>query len=348
VPAAEAGFFPLDQQLELLAGHFSAGVVRWGAYLAGLGPFEQAARVLAEIGQVAVSASSVWRRTQAVGEQFQRQEEEERRQAMALPEAGAPPSRGPDERRMALSMDGMMVHIRQEGWKELKLGAIGEVVVRAGADPQTQERVALAHVVAVSYAAYLGGPERFGELLWAEAQRRGWEQARDRQTLGDGALWIWHQVRLHFPNSWQLVDWYHAKQHLAEAARLLKGEPGLAYERWLNSRATTLYQGQAQAIAGELEQATPATPQGAADLRREAGYFRDNAKRMNYLEMREEEWLLGSGMVEAAAKQYQSRLCGPGMRWSRSGAQFLLPIRTAILNDRFHERFRQAHFSPPV
>jgi hypothetical protein len=52
-------------------------------------------------------------------------------------------------------------------------------------------------------------------------------------------------------------------------------------------------------------------------LEREAGYFHDNQRRMNYLEMREAEWPIASGMVESSAKQFKARFCGPGMRWSR-------------------------------
>ena len=78
-------------------------------------------------------------------------------------------------------------------------------------------------------------------------------------------------------------------------------------------------------IAAELEQATPAKPEWAEDLKREAGYFRQHQHRMNYLEMREEDWIIGSGMVEGGAKRYQARLCGPGMRWSRKGAENLTP-----------------------
>ena len=68
---------------------------------------------------------------------------------------------------------------------------------------------------------------------------------------------------------------------------------------------------------------------------------------MNYLEMREEEYVIGSGMVEGAAKQYQARLCGPGMRWSRPGAQHIIPIRTAILSGRFSDVWQKVYNSPP-
>jgi hypothetical protein len=312
-------------------------------------PYRQAEAILIEIGQVALPATSIWRRLQQVGSEFARQEQAERAQATALPEKWDPPSRAEkSDQRMGVAMDGFMVHLRSEGWKEMKLGAVFELALRQQRDERTGERGPMAHAVHVSYAAHLGGPEVFGDLVFTEARRRGWEQAQDTQVIGDGAVWIWNQAAVHFGESRQLVDWYHAKQHLAEAARLFKGEGTPAYTLWFDSRETALYQGHAERIAGELEQASPAKPESAEALQREAGYFRQHQQRMNYLEMREEDWVIGSGMVEGGAKRYQARLCGPGMRWSRKGAENLTPVRTAILSGRFAERWNTAQNLPPV
>jgi hypothetical protein len=284
---------------------------------------------------------------------------------------------------MGVALDGAMMYILQEGWKEVKVGTVFEIAVGPTTDERTGEVVPLAHAVHNSYVAHLGGPEALGELAWTEARRRGWEQAQDTEVLGDGAVWIWNQAALHFPDSHQLVDWYHGKQHLTAGGQALKGADTLAYQRWLNSRETLLYQGQAARIAAELaaaagppasepataaplspDTATPSTatarppgqdtapPTAAAALthedvlRREAGYFERNQHRMNYLEMREEEWPIGSGMVESAAKQYKARFCGPGMRWSRPGAAKLLPVRSAILSHRFDDVWAQAYNAP--
>jgi hypothetical protein len=244
-------------------------------------------------------------------------------------------------------MDGMMVHVRQEGWKELKVGAVFDIEVRLGKDEQTHEPVPMAHAIRNSYVAHLGGPEVFGEMVFAEARRRDWEQAQDTQVVADGAVWIWNQADLHFGRSRQLVDWYHADQHLAAAAKLFKGEGTPACQLWFNRRETALYQGHAERIAGELELAANELPNVADGLRREAGYFREHQHRMNYLEMREEEFVIGSGMVEGGAKQYQARLCGPGMRWSRAGAERIVPIRTAIQSGRFADVWQQVYNSPP-
>jgi len=324
-------------------------VARQAVWLSGLVPFEQAEAILQEIGQVNISRCSIWRRTQLWGEKLAGLEEAERAQANALPELWQPPSRAEEaDRRLGAAMDGMMVHIRQEGWKELKIGAVFDLEMRMGKDAHTREPVQMAHAVHNSYVAHLGGPEVFGVMLYAEARRRGWEQAQDTEVVGDGAVWIWNQADLHFGHSRQLVDWYHAEEHLANAAKVYKGEATPAYRLWYNSHETALYQGHADRIAHELEQAANELPKAADDLRREAGYFHEHQHRMNYLEMREEDWVIGSGMAEGAAKQYQARLCGPGMRWSRTHVEHLIPIRTAILSGRFADVWRTVYTSPPA
>lgn len=340
--------FPLQSQLKQCDEGWSEGISRQAVWLGGLVPFGQAARILQEIGQVNISRCSIWQRSQVWGAKFKTLEASARVKATALPEKWQPPSRQVEpDRRMGVAMDGLMVHIRKEGWKELKAGAVFDIAVRLSKDAQTHEPVQMAHAVRNSYVAHLGGPDVFGEMVYAEARRRNWEQAQDTQVIADGAVWIWNQADLHFGRSRQLVDWYHADQHLAAAGKLLKGEGTPAFQLWFHKRETALYQGHAERIACELEQAASALPHVADGLRREAGYFREHQHRMNYLEMREEEYVIGSGMVEGGAKQYQARLCGPGMRWSRAGAEHLIPIRSAILSDRFADVWRKVYNSPP-
>jgi hypothetical protein len=349
VLTAKVGFFPLGPQLDVVAEHLTPDFARQAVWLAGLVPYRQAEAILAEIGQVTLPATSIWRQLQQAGSQFAVLAEAERVQALALPEKWDPPSRtAQSDQRLGVALDGFMIHLRDEGWKEMKLGAVFALAARLGRDERTGEWGLVPHAIHVSYAAHLGGPEVFGELVFTEARRRGWEQAQDTQVIGDGAVWIWHQAGLHFGNSRQLVDWHHAKQHLAEAARLCKGEGTPAYTRWFNSRETALYQGHAERIACELEQATPAKPEWAEALQREAGYFRQHQHRMQYLEMRENNWVIGSGMVEGGAKRYQARLCGPGMRWSRPGAEHVTSVRTAILSGRFAQSWQAAQNLPPL
>ncbi|MFZ0060584.1 MAG: hypothetical protein WAL47_00950 [Pyrinomonadaceae bacterium] len=342
------GFFPLDEQLAVSARVWSEGVERLAVWLSGaVSSFALVEEVLAQVGQVSLSCASIWRVTQAAGQQFQALEAVERVRANALPAQWTPPSRAEvSDQRMGVALDGVLVNLRTEGWKEVKLATVFDLVLTSTPKPQTQEAVERAQAVHTSYVAHLGGPETLGELAWAEARRRGWEQAQDSQVLGDGAVWIWQQAALHFGTSQQTVDWYHALQHLTEAARLLKGEGTPAFTRWRTRSETLLYQGQAARIADALDQA--ATRPGSEGLAREAAYFRTHQRRMNYLELRENGWLIGSGVVESGAKQIKARFCGPGMRWSRKGAEHLLPIRTAVMSHRFDATWAAAKNLPPL
>lgn len=344
----KVGFSPLDQQLEVAGRQWSEGVEREAVWLSGaVSSFGLVTEVLERIGGIAMSRASTWRVTQTAGKQFEAVEVAARARATALPEQWTPPSRAEvSDQRMGVALDGAIIPIRNEGWKEVKLGTVFEIAVEPEQDATTGDLVELAHAHNVSYVAHLGGPEIIGEMTWTEARRRGWEQAQDTQVLGDGAVWIWNQAALHFGESHQTVDWYHAKQHLNEAARLLKGEDTLACRRWLSSRETLLYQGQAARIAKELHQAAGAL--NAPALAREAAYFQTNQRRMNYLELREAAWPIGSGMVESGAKQIKARFCGPGMRWSRQGAERLLPIRTAVMSKSFDAIWNTAKSLPPT
>lgn len=329
---------------------WSEGLEREMVWLSGaVSSYGLTEEVLSRIGQLRVSDTSAWRVSQVVGRQFQRMSEKESCAANALPQRGEEPTVKPTERvRMGVALDGFIFNIRHEGWKECKMSTVYEVAVQAGVDADTGERVERAHAVKQSYVAQLGGPEAIGEMTWSEAQRRGWEQVSDSQVLGDGAVWIWHQAALHFGDSHQLVDWYHAKSHLTQAAKLLYTEDSSAYTRWFNQHETLLYQGHADSIANHLLAAAKNSQANAQALSSSAAYFQNNHLRMNYLEMRELEWPIGSGMVESGAKQYKVRFSGPGMRWSRSGAQNLLPIRSAILSHRFDLLFAAAKALPPT
>lgn len=316
--------------------------------LSALMPYEQVAETLERIGQIPISASTAWRLAQERGERFRQREEMERRAANALPseEGRSERRRHRKGKRMGVAMDGGMIPIRGEGWKEVKVGAVFEVARRQVVDEETRERVEVGCAVKQSYVAHLGGPEAFGEKLWAEASRRGWKGSWETEVLGDGAVWIWNLAADHFYDSYQVVDWYHAREHLAYAASLLKGEGTEEARQWRKQRETTLYQGHALRIAQELEGEAERRPQQAEELQREAGYFRNNARRMNYMEMREEGWVIGSGAVESGVKQIKERFAGPGMRWSRIGAERLLPVRTAVMSQRFDQIWSELYALP--
>ena len=342
------GLFPLDEQLNLRVKHWSEGVLKLVVWLSGIVTYEQVEEILAKVGQVDVSDSSAWRQAQDLGAGFQSIAEAERVRSYLMPGRwGAPCKQAEPKGRMGVAMDGGMMHIRDEGWKELKVGSLFDVEERPTRDKETGDWIDQAHAVNNSYVGHLGGPEIYGQMVWAEATRRDWDQAADTEVIGDGAAWIWNLALDHFYNSRQVVDWYHATEHLAEAARLLEDEGGTAEKRWYNRRETRLFQGDALGIAQGLEAAARDRPAVGKDLQRQAGYFLKNQRRMNYQELREDGWAIGSGMVESAVKRFKARFTGSGMRWSRSGADRLIPVRAAIMSRRFDDLWHDAYNSPP-
>ena len=246
---------------------------------------------------------------------------------------------------MGAAMDGAMVHIREEGWKELKVGSLFEVGVQAVKDKETGAWTTVPQAQHNSYVAHLGGPAHFGELMWAEAQRRRWDLALDTQVVGDGAAWIWNLTNLHFGESHQVIDWYHAKEHLVAATRLLHPDENSSYERALKQYETLLFQGHARQLGDFFSNHD--SESSSEPLKQEAQYFLNNHRRMNYMELREGLWLIGSGMVESEAKQFKHRFTASGMRWSREGLENIIPIRAAVMSDDFHNLWNRT-FHPPL
>lgn len=345
--AVSRAFFPLDEQLRLWDASWSEALAKYAVWLCGLMVDDQAEQVLQQIGGFAISDTSIWRRAQAWGKQFQAVEAARTAAANALP-SRAEITRGahPTSADMGVAMDGATICLREEGWKELKVGCVFEVALRPEWDQESGETVERAHAIHNSYVALLNGPAKFGQLVWAEACRRGLPQARDRVVLGDGAHWIWNLAQEHFEDSFQLVDWYHAKEHLYQAGHTAFGDGSSAAQRWVKGMEIPLYQGRAWYVAGVIQLLAEEHAAAAEALRTEAGYFRENQRRMQYLELREEGFPIGSGMVESACKQFRARFVGAGMRWSRDGAERLLPIRAAILGDCFNEVWTLAYKSP--
>lgn len=309
-------------------------------WLSGQVSYEAATVILEKVGGIHLSDSTAWRTTQHWGEQMKTQEEQAAEAAQQKPVETMLPVR---EDRLGAAMDGVILYVRGEGWKELKVGCIFAIEPRTVRDERIDEDVVVGHAVQQSYVAHLGPPQPFGEKLFAEARRRNWLQVQFTQVLGDAAAWIWNLADEHFAGSQQTVDWYHAKQHLFAACHAIHPEGSQAAQRWMNKHSELLYQGHAQQIAQALH--TIAEQHVGAD--QEAGYFETNHQRMNYMEMREQGWVIGSGMIESGGKQFKTRFAGPGMRWSRAGAERLLPIRSAILGDQFDQRWQTVYNSPP-
>ncbi len=341
------GFFPLDDQLGVAEQRCSEQVAKHAVWLCGQVDDDFAEEVLSKIGGVHLSDTSIWRQEQHWGEQICLNETLRVEAAHALPLRGqVGPTAFRDAQTRGVAMDGAKIFVREEGWKELKAGCVFEIALQPEIVTETGETEWYAHAVNTSYLGVLGGPERFGEHLWAEALRRRVPEAHDSVVCGDGAPWIWNLALEHFGDSRQVVDWYHATEHLYKAAHLAFGEGSGEAIRHAKALETPLYQGHAPQVAATLREWAAEFPSAAKTLQGEAGYFENNRRRMQYLELREDGFPIGSGMVESGCKQFRARFDGAGMRWSREGAERMIPVRAAIMSGRFDEVWRDAYSSP--
>jgi Transposase len=327
VHSAGTDIFPLDEQWGIRGHLYSDGLTKQMVWISGVLPYEQCQQAFERLAERPMPKSSIWRESQRHGERLRIYVEQQQEQ-VSLERVTIPDSRYDHEQRKGLSMDGGMVNIREEGWRELKVGATFEIEMRLERNPQTQELDEMAHAVDTAYTAVLGSKDEFTPALSALAVAHDLPTARERVVVSDGAAWIWNVAEDVCPDARQIVDWFHAVQHLVQAAQALYPDESLLSQRmaWLRTHKEHLYMGRIHIIIAALCKCQ------REDL---AGYFEQHQRRMQYLEFREEGFPIGSGTIESGVKQFKQRLCGTGMRWSRTHAQRMLVIRSAVLGHDF-------------
>ena len=346
----KTGHFPLDHQLGLWDKHWSPELSKQLVWLSGVSPsFEKAAEIGERIGQLSVSDSSIWRQVEKWGEQLAAVEKaEQERGTSDITREERQQMKQPTAAGMGVAMDGAAIYIRDEGWKELKVGTTFDIELSPTKNRESGAWETKAHAINNQYVAHLGEPEGIGKMTWAMARKRGWYNTVKKEVLGDGAAWIWKQAVYRFADSRHILDWYHGAEHLGTAARLLYPRNETQRNAWYEQQKNALFSGKAKQVAEDLIVAATKKPWSMVDtILTEALYFDNNEERMQYQKMQSDGYLIGSGVVESGCKQYKARFCGTGMRWSRDGAERLMPIRSAVMSNSFDSAWKSAYHSPP-
>jgi hypothetical protein len=329
------GWSPVDHTLGLAPrARLSAGLGEWLARLGAEVDFAEAQEWLARLTGLQVAKETVRPQTVRQGAALEQAQQAASRAVERTRESLLPVDAAPGQ--LVVETDGVMVLYRQTGWHEVKIGLV------AGWQEDTLR--------APSYVAAREAAAAFGERLLAEAARRGaleivrWAGGRtgaglavlrDVLVLGDGARWIWTLAAEHFSERRELVDFYHASQHLWTVARALYGEGTPQAQEWGSARCHELRHEGVEPVRAALRKARATTPEGRRLLRRERGYFRTNAARMDYPAAKAVDLPLGSGAVESLARHLvQLRLKRPGARWSPAGAQAILTLRAHLKSGR--------------
>ncbi len=337
------GQSPRDRELDVEGTEFSPGVRRMMAAVGADASFEQGREQLELLAGLEVTAKAVERQAEAVGADIEAGELKEihRAKQLDLPEVCAPAAPV-----FYIEMDGTGVPVtkrEREGrpgkiegqparTREVKLGCVfTQTTTDKEGRPVRDED-------STSYIAAIESAEQFGLRLYTEAWRRGWSRARQKVVLGDGAIWIWNLADQHFPGAIQIVDLFHARQHVWELAAKLFPSDERARKRWIAICLDQLDQGKIEELVRILRGLRPDNDKLAADVVHEADYFERNAERMRYPSFRTQGLFVGSGVVEAGCKTVVGkRLKCSGMFWSVRGANAILALRCCRLSRRFED-----------
>jgi hypothetical protein len=333
---------PFDQQLQITAGGLSLGLQDVLALLgATQDSFAQAATVLERLFLVQVCSNNVRTATEDLGAIMT--DHAHAQVATAQTTATPPPEATAAPPRLSVSMDGVVAHVHDAGWKEIKVGCVSTTRTRgARARPDTT----VIQAEAQSSVAALADADTFGWQLWAEACRRGVTAHTELVVIGDGAHWMWRLADDHFPQATHIVDWYHASQYVWRAAATIFGETSDLRSTWARRYLDVLWDGRTPEVLAGLE---PYRGMGAG-VTDALSYFTTHQHRMDDPTYRARGLQIGSGTVESACKQIVSaRLKLAGMIWDVGGAEAVAVVRAWLKSVRWVEAMqRRPPRSPAV
>ena len=342
-PRCHQGQIPRDGELDVVGTQYSPAVRRMMALVGSESSFEHGCEQLEVLAAVEVTAKAVERQAEAIGEDLAQREQVEIRRAVQLE---LPVVIGPQIPVLYLEMDGTgvpMVTAETKGrvgknpgeparTREAKIGCVfTQTTTDEEGRPVRDEG-------STTYTGAIETAEEFGQRLYTEAWNRGWSRAEKKAVLADGAVWIWNLADQHFPGAIQIVDIFHARQHVWElAAKLFAGDED-ARKRWAGKLERRLDDGKIEQVVKTLREFPAPTAELARILSNEADYFERNAERMRYPKFRAQGLFVGSGVIEAGCKTVIGvRLKGSGMFWTVRGANAIIALRCARLSARFED-----------
>ena len=327
--ACGAECYPHDERLRFL-GH----AVSWppaealGRHAAQV-PFEQARDNVAADYGVRLAKQTVAEVAEAAGAQVLRAEDEQRHRVAGRQEPLPESPLAPD--RACLFAGGTTVHTEGD-WHEVRVAT----ATAADARGKPLARQSRARFLAVA---------DFAGLVVLLARAVGYQHARLRAFVADGAHWLWKLAEDYFPGATQVLDWYHLAEHVHKAAAAVFGEGSAGAAAWAAARETELWEGRAEpALAAvQAEAARARAPAKRAALHELRTYLENNRGRLDYPRYRELGLPVGSGQVEAQCKTLVGARCKlAGMRnWTYGGAEGVLRLRAALQEGSYARLWQQ-------
>jgi Uncharacterised protein family (UPF0236) len=332
------GFCPRDRALQLEWFSLTPGVLRMTASAAALVSFEESSGLLHELAGVEVSAKQVERAAEALGAEIA---VDEQQQAERMGEV-AP--------TMYLGMDGTGVPMRSQEvadragkqadgsakTREAKLVTVWTAESRDAEGKPVRDPGSISYSAAIESAATLDTSPQlsdFAARVEREASRRGFPEARRQAMLGDGSAWIWNTGSELFPQATQILDRFHAKEHLGEVGKVIYGDRPEG-KPWIDARCEELDQGYLKSLVHALR-----SHSGQHKEARECiHYIWKNRRRMRYPQFEKQGFCTSTGVVESGCKVVVgTRLKRAGMHWTVKGANAIIALRCSKLSGRFED-----------
>jgi hypothetical protein len=309
---------------------------RLGFTVTATGSYAEAAAVAEKWG-CEVEDSTLHSLAQRLGE---RAEGQTQQRLESVPEESQP--QRADSKLAVLMLDGWQVRERGPGWGKAKTQEkrvewhdlkTGVFYLQEQASQTETGRGVLADKVVVSWQ---GESAEIGRRLHWEALRGGLARAEEVLVVGDGAPWIWNLAHDRWAGATELLDFYHASQHLWELGRALTGSD-LKAGSWVQPRRHGLRHGKQKSVLREIAALKVARTEAGQIVQREKNYFASHAGRMNYRVIADRDWPIGSGAVESACRQRQCRFKRPGQFWTQAGLRNLCALEEARRNGHWDQ-----------
>jgi transposase len=334
----QSGFCPRDRHLRLELFSLSPGVLRMTGSTAALVSFQESSALLHELAGIEVSSSQVERAAEALGAEI------------ATDEHGCVDRIGAVAPTMYLGMDGTGVPMRKSEvadragkqsdgsakTREAKVVTMWTAESRDDEDNPVRDPGSITYSAAIESAAALDtSPERseFAERVLREATRRGFTEASRCVVLGDGSAWIWNTAAELFPQAIQILDRFHAKEHLSQVGKVIYGDTEKG-KKWIQRRYDELDEGRLPSLLKALDRQAVQSQ----EARECAAYIRNNRHRMRYPQFHEQGLCTATGVVEAGCKVViGTRLKRAGMHWTVDGANAIIALRCSKLSGRYED-----------
>jgi hypothetical protein len=327
------GLAPRDAELGMAGTSMSPGLAAMNDRAAAAVPFREAARLLEDLAGIRLTAKRAERAAEASGAAIAAAGRGRAGLIAARKLVPLPPSPLPGKLYAAIDGTGVPMTPGETAGRAGK-GEDGRARTREvklavffTQDKLDKDGYPVRDRDSASVIATFEPASTFGNLVKAEGIRRGADHVRQLTILGDGAAWIWNIATARFPEATQIVDLYHAREHVHDLARLLEFMLLDHKDEWLAARLEDLDYGYIDGIVAAAR-AFPLTSAKKDELDTALGYFENNAPRMRYHWFRQCGLFVGSGVVEASCKTViGQRLKQSGMHWTVGGADAIIALR---------------------